>query len=105
MRTRASSPRLVSCVAVASIVSGQRRAACAQTARRWPETMLATATHDTKRGEDARVRIDLLSQAPEAWRQRLRTWSQLNAGLERATGLDRNTQHLLYQSLVGAWPV
>jgi (1->4)-alpha-D-glucan 1-alpha-D-glucosylmutase len=67
--------------------------------------MLSTATHDTKRGEDNRLRIDALSEAPGAWWETVTRWTALNAALRRGTGLDRNTEYLLYQTLVGAWPV
>lgn len=78
---------------------------CAETARRWPRTMLATATHDTKRGEDARLRIDMLSQIPDEWTAAVRRWSALNE-THRINGLpDRNAEYLFYQALVGAWPL
>jgi len=77
----------------------------AETARRHPLTMLATATHDTKRGEDARLRIDALSQIPDEWASAVRRWASLNEPL-RTDGLrDRNAEYLFYQMLVGAWPV
>src|SRR4029079_579534 len=51
--------------------------AAAARAKAWPNTMLATATHDTKRGEDVRTRIDALSEMPAGWRLALRRWRQL----------------------------
>ncbi len=75
---------------------------------RWPRTMLCTSTHDTKRGEDARARIDVLSEIPEEWRHAVSRWSRLNAAnrtrLGRAWAPDRGDEYLFYQSLLGAWP-
>jgi len=77
-------------------------------ARLWPRAMLATATHDTKRGEDARLRIALLSEMPREWGRRVAHWFRLNrrhrsdVGGEAVPG--RNTEYLFYQMLVGAWP-
>ncbi|MGH8906784.1 MAG: malto-oligosyltrehalose synthase, partial [Egibacteraceae bacterium] len=80
-------------------------AACASTARRWPKTMLTLSTHDTKRSADVRARINLLSEIPEAWKETVRRWAIINER-HRADGLpDRNAEYLLYQTLVGAWPI
>jgi len=71
----------------------------------WPQTMLATATHDTKRGEDTRLRIHMLSEIPDQWSEAVRRWFRINAGF-RHNGLpDPNTEYFLYQTIVGAWPV
>jgi (1->4)-alpha-D-glucan 1-alpha-D-glucosylmutase len=79
-----------------------------QRSQRWPHSMLATATHDTKRGEDARTRIDVLSEMPELWARRVRRWSRLNRGFRRdldgEPAPSRNDEYALYQALVGAWP-
>ncbi|MGP1394693.1 MAG: malto-oligosyltrehalose synthase [Inquilinaceae bacterium] len=77
--------------------------------KRHPFSMLATATHDHKRGEDTRARIDVLSERPRDWDQRLRRWAKLN-GRRRSEVDDRpapsrNDEYLLYQTLVGAWPL
>ncbi|MGH2736526.1 MAG: malto-oligosyltrehalose synthase [Actinomycetota bacterium] len=73
--------------------------------RDWPATMLTTSTHDTKRSEDVRARISLLSEMPDRWAASVERWSQINER-HRARGLpDRNTEYLLYQTLVGAWPL
>jgi (1->4)-alpha-D-glucan 1-alpha-D-glucosylmutase len=74
-------------------------AACAETQREWPTTMLATSTHDTKRSEDVRARLALLSQIPDEWGRAVRGW------MADHPGPDRNTEYLLYQTLVGAWPL
>ena len=79
--------------------------ACAETRERWPTTMLATSTHDTKRSEDVRLRIALLSEIPERWSQAVRRWSTLNERYRRDGMPDRNTEYLFYQTLVGAWPI
>jgi (1->4)-alpha-D-glucan 1-alpha-D-glucosylmutase len=73
-----------------------------QRAELWPWTLNATSTHDTKRSEDVRNRINVLSEVPEEWRDCLAHWSHLNAG--RAVP-DANEQLFIYQTLVGCWPI
>lgn len=75
----------------------------------WPHTMNTTATHDTKRGEDVRARLNVLSELPDQWEQQVNTWSAMNR-LHRGSrqGLpmpDRNDEYFLYQTLVGAFPL
>ncbi len=74
----------------------------------WPLTMLATSTHDTKRGEDARARINVLSEMPELWRVAVSRWARANASARSEVGdapaPDRADEYLFYQALVGAWP-
>jgi (1->4)-alpha-D-glucan 1-alpha-D-glucosylmutase len=74
----------------------------------WRHTMLATTTHDTKRAEDARVRIDVLSEMPGPWRLALKRWSRLNRSHKRIVAGEqapsRADEYLLYQTLVGSWP-
>lgn len=76
--------------------------------RRWPHAMLASTTHDTKRGEDARARIDVLSELAGPWERRVRRWRTLNR--RRKVEIDgipapaANDEYLLYQALLGAWP-
>ena len=76
--------------------------------RLWPHTMNATATHDCKRGEDARARISVLSELPEEWDNRLKTWSRINRSKKRKVKghevPDRNDEYFLYQSLLGSYP-
>ena len=68
-----------------------------------PHAMLATATHDMKRGEDVRARLAVLSEIPEAWRSALARWSRRN---RRHRGMTSATaEYLLYQTLVGSWPI
>jgi (1->4)-alpha-D-glucan 1-alpha-D-glucosylmutase len=77
--------------------------------RRWPESLLATATHDTKRGEDVRCRISVLSEIPGEWGESVRRWHERTRRLRRQVdgrvAPERNDEYLLYQTLVGAWPL
>ncbi|MGE5026987.1 MAG: malto-oligosyltrehalose synthase, partial [Betaproteobacteria bacterium] len=81
----------------------------AERARRWPYAMLATSTHDSKRSEDVRARIDVLTELSGEWRQHLVRWSRINrAKLRSVDGARcpcRNDEYLLYQTLLGAWPL
>jgi (1->4)-alpha-D-glucan 1-alpha-D-glucosylmutase len=83
--------------------------ASADRAARWPHTMNATSTHDNKRAEDVRTRIDVLSEMPAAWRLLLRRWSRLNRArkrtVDRAPAPSRNDEYLLYQTLLGTFPL
>lgn len=76
-------------------------------AKLWPHSMLATSTHDTKRSEDMRARIAVLSELPDLWKQHLSRWSQLNRGKRRQVNdgpaPDREDEYLLYQTLAGMW--
>ncbi|MGM0600279.1 MAG: malto-oligosyltrehalose synthase [Candidatus Rifleibacteriota bacterium] len=71
----------------------------------WPLTMLASSTHDSKRSEDVRARINLLSEIPEEWQEALKQFSEINAKYKKGSYPDANTEYLLYQTLVGAWPI
>ena len=75
---------------------------------RHPHAMLAGSTHDSKRGEDARARIDVLSEMPERWWRQLSRWHRLNrahfAVVDGAQAPSRQDEYLLYQTLLGAWP-
>ena len=75
--------------------------------KEWPGSMSATTTHDTKRSEDVRNRLAVLSELPREWGLAARTWSRLNATKRRqADGRevpDPDTEHYLYQTLIGAW--
>ncbi|PWU15614.1 MAG: malto-oligosyltrehalose synthase [Verrucomicrobia bacterium] len=76
-------------------------------ARNWPHSILASSTHDTKRGEDARARINVLSEIPDEWKSALTRWSRLNADkkiiVDGQPATDANDEYLLYQTLLGAW--
>jgi (1->4)-alpha-D-glucan 1-alpha-D-glucosylmutase len=74
-------------------------------ARDWPHTMNATSTHDTKRAEDVRARINVLSEMPEEWEREVRRWSRANASLKVDGIPHRNEELLVYQTLIGMWPL
>ncbi|HEY5911020.1 MAG TPA: malto-oligosyltrehalose synthase [Verrucomicrobiae bacterium] len=78
---------------------------CRQAQRRWPHAMLATSTHDTKRSEDVRMRLCLLSEIPADWRTAVLRWSATNEKHRRFDWPDRNFEYFFYQTLVGAWPL
>ena len=71
----------------------------------WPHSQLTTSTHDTKRAEDVRARLNLLSEIPEIWDQTVRRWSAMNACHRQHDFPDRNAEYLFYQLLAGAWPL
>jgi (1->4)-alpha-D-glucan 1-alpha-D-glucosylmutase len=75
----------------------------------WPASMLATCTHDSKRSEDVRARINVLSEVPAAWRLQLRRWRDGNRAhkqiVDSLAAPSRGDEYLLYQTLMGAWPV
>ncbi|HEY3055637.1 MAG TPA: malto-oligosyltrehalose synthase, partial [Thermoanaerobaculia bacterium] len=73
--------------------------------RDWPDTLNATSTHDTKRSEDVRARINVLSELADSWQRDVRRWSEMNAPLRRDGTPDPNEELLLYQTLLGMWPV
>ncbi len=77
--------------------------------RRWPHAMLATSTHDNKRSEDVRARINVLSELAGEWREHLARWRRLNRRKKRRVAErwapSANDEYLLYQALVGAWPL
>ncbi len=78
---------------------------CRVMQEKWSRSMTTTTTHDTKRSEDVRVRIALLAEIPDRWAAAVTRWSEHNR--KHATGdlPDRNAEYLLYQILVGAWPI
>ncbi len=82
--------------------------ASADRAARWPHTILATSTHDNKRSEDVRNRIDVLSEIPGGWRLALRRWGAMNrvhhAKLEAGPAPSAADEYLLYQTLLGTLP-
>jgi len=77
--------------------------------RNWPATLLASSTHDTKRSEDVRARMVAISELPELWRRSLQRWRLANRRWKRiineAEAPDGNEEYLLYQTLLGTWPV
>jgi (1->4)-alpha-D-glucan 1-alpha-D-glucosylmutase len=75
----------------------------------WPRAMISTSTHDSKRSEDVRARINVLSEVPEEWRKQIAAWRRLNrrecSRIDGGRAPDANEEYLLYQTLVGTWPV
>ncbi len=76
----------------------------------WPHTLLATSTHDTKRGEDVRARLAGLAEMPEEWEQAVLRWREMNQDRrlllpDGGEAPDANEEYLLYQTLAGAWPL
>jgi len=74
-------------------------------ARRFPQGLLATSTHDTKRSGDVRARIAVIAEMPRQWRAHVLRWRELNAGFRAAGAPDAGEEYLLYQTLLGAWPI
>ncbi|HVE70202.1 MAG TPA: malto-oligosyltrehalose synthase [Thermoanaerobaculia bacterium] len=73
--------------------------------RDWPHTMNATSTHDTKRSQDVRARISVLSEIPDQWEREVKAWTRINAPLKRTGVPHPNEELLIYQTLIGAWPI
>lgn len=86
----------------------QFHAANQQRARRTPHALLSISTHDTKRGEDARARLAVLTELPEEWAARVTAWSRIlrapEAGSEDRAPPSRNDEYAFYQLLLAAWP-
>jgi len=74
----------------------------------WSHAMSTTSTHDTKRGEDTRARLNVLSEIPEEWQKQVRIWYDINRShrktIKRLTMPDRNDEYLFYQTLIGVFP-
>jgi (1->4)-alpha-D-glucan 1-alpha-D-glucosylmutase len=84
--------------------------ACTERRARWPHGLSATSTHDTKRSEDVRARIDVLSEVPDRWAEAALRWRELARPLKATTedGIpipDGSPEYLLYQTLIGTWPL
>ncbi|MCU7497430.1 MAG: malto-oligosyltrehalose synthase [Ignavibacteria bacterium] len=81
---------------------------CQKRAAVWPYSMNATATHDTKRGEDVRARINVLSEIPGEWEERVNAWNKMTSpgkGTLNGEAIpDRNDEYFLYQTLIGSFP-
>jgi (1->4)-alpha-D-glucan 1-alpha-D-glucosylmutase len=103
--------RLVACNEVGAqasllgISSDKFHEFCHHLAESWPDTLLATSTHDTKRSEDVRARICVLTEDTERWGAALREWAAMNLPAWGGREPDRHVEYLLYQTLVGAWPL
>jgi 4-alpha-glucanotransferase/(1->4)-alpha-D-glucan 1-alpha-D-glucosylmutase len=81
---------------------------CRERAERWPHSMLTTSTHDSKRSEDARCRLNVLSEIPDEWNKRLLYWGRLNRPhlklIDGKRAPSANDEYLLYQTLLAVWP-
>ncbi|MEX2489073.1 MAG: malto-oligosyltrehalose synthase [Pseudomonadales bacterium] len=75
----------------------------------WPRAMVSTSTHDSKRSEDVRARINVISELPDEWRRRVARWSRMNRRKKKLVSNEmapsRNDEYLLYQTLLGVWPL
>jgi (1->4)-alpha-D-glucan 1-alpha-D-glucosylmutase len=78
---------------------------CARMRVDHPQTMNTLSTHDTKRSEDVRARLAVLTEIPGQWRSALHSWSRKNRQFKNGQFPDRNTEYFLYQTLIGAWPI
>lgn len=87
---------------------GEFHAFMARRREEWPHALSASATHDTKRGEDMRARLHVLSELPQEWGRHLKSWSRLNRGKKGRVGRHKmpsaNDEYFLYQTLLGTWP-
>ena len=103
--------RLLSCNEVGAqasligISSDKFHEYCLYLSEHWPRNQLTTSTHDNKRSEDVRTRISLLSEIADRWAEALQQWSIMNEGAWNNRNKDRHAEYLLYQTLVGAWPI
>ncbi|MFZ0565308.1 MAG: malto-oligosyltrehalose synthase [Chlamydiales bacterium] len=70
---------------------------------KWPFGLVSSSTHDTKRSEDVRMRLNVLSEMPDRWRLEVKKWSRVNSKHKRE-GPSANTEYFIYQTLVGVWP-
>ncbi len=77
--------------------------------RGWPNAMLSSSTHDTKRSEDVRALINVLSEIPSDWYRAIRSWRSMNRSRRKETAHNlaptANEEYLFYQTLAGAWPL
>ncbi len=76
--------------------------------KQWPHKMNASATHDTKRGEEVRARLNVLSEIPEEWEAYIHQWHDINKALKQEAGgqalPDKNEEYFIYQTLLATWP-
>lgn len=103
--------RLLSCnevgaqAALLGIAAEKFHEFCHHLSVHWPHTMLATSTHDNKRSEDVRTRISVISEMPEDWRAAIAGWMRLNRPAWGGRAPDRHAEYLIYQTLIGAYPL
>ncbi len=77
-------------------------AAAARLRRDWPATMTTLSTHDTKREEDVRARLAVLAELPQEWAAAVTRWREMSGA---SPSVDPGTEYLIWQTLVGAWPI
>jgi len=87
------------------VTLGEFHAFCDRTHMLYPRTMNTLSTHDTKRSDDVRARLAVLTEIPGPWRAALRRWSRRNRLFKVGKFPDPNTEYFLYQTLIGAWPI
>jgi malto-oligosyltrehalose synthase/4-alpha-glucanotransferase len=73
--------------------------------RLWPMSMNASSTHDTKRGEDVRARLNVLTDLAEEWIEHVQRWRQINSSLKTSDAPDANDEYFIYQTIIGAHPI
>ena len=73
--------------------------------RSWPNSMLSTSTHDTKRSEDVRARLIVLAEIPDQWRTAVLRWHKTESARQAGAPIEPRDEYLIYQTLVGAWPI
>ncbi len=78
---------------------------CSKMHAEHPHTMNTLSTHDTKRSDDVRARLAVLTEVSGTWRGVLRKWSRMNRQFKASQFPDSNTEYFIYQTLVGAWPI
>ena len=91
------------------VTPAEFHAEMARVQRLWPLTMTTTSTHDTKRSEDVRARLNVLSEIPARWYRAVLRWRKLNLAcktqIEGTEAPDANDEYLIYQTILGAWPL
>lgn len=87
------------------LISGAFHDYCQKMQDTHPLTMTTLSTHDTKRSDDVRARLALLTEIPSQWRAFLRKWSSNNSVFKTNSQPDRNTEYFLYQTVIGTWPI
>ncbi|HXB59069.1 MAG TPA: malto-oligosyltrehalose synthase [Candidatus Acidoferrales bacterium] len=78
---------------------------CLEQYKRNPHSLIGSSTHDTKRSEDVRARLNVLSEMPNEWSEAVWRWSKMNDRHRKNHFPDRNIEYVLYQTLVGSWPI
>lgn len=87
------------------VLAGEFHERMIQRQVKWPLSLNATSTHDTKRGEDCRARLNVLSEMPKEWKKAVLRWKKVNAHLRQNNAPDRNDEYFIYQALISAYPL